>query len=141
MAFLLDTNVISELRKPHPDPGVDRWFAGVDPNDLFLSVLVVGELRQGVERLARRDPAQAAPLERWLQELMSSFTDRLVPITAPIADRWGRLNVPNPLPAIDGLLAATALEHDWTLVTRNEADVVSTGARLLNPWSVNKGTP
>lgn len=135
MAFLLDTNVISELRKPTPDTGVDGWFAGVDPDGLFLSVLVVGELRQGVERLARRDPAQAAPLERWLQELVSSFTDRLVPITASIADRWGRLNVPSPLPVIDGLLAATALEHDWTLVTRNVSDVVSSGARLLNPWS------
>ncbi len=135
MAFLLDTNVISELRKPTPDPGVDGWFAGVDPDGLFLSVLVVGELRQGVERLARRDPAQAAPLERWLQELVSSFTDRLVPITASIADRWGRLNVPSPLPVIDGLLAATALEHDWTLVTSNVSDVVSSGARLVNPWS------
>jgi predicted nucleic acid-binding protein len=137
MVFLLDTNVISEVRKPNPDPGVDGWFAGVDPDGLFLSVLVVGELRQGVERLARRDPAQAAPLELWLEELLSSFADRLVPISARIADRWGRLNVPNPLPVIDGLLAATALEHDWIFVTRNEADVVSTGARLLNPWSLS----
>jgi len=139
MAFLLDTNVISELRKPTPDRGVDDWFAEADPDGLFLSVLVVGELRQGLERLARRDRAQAAPLERWLQELLDSFHDRLVPITARIADRWGRLNVPNPLPVIDGLLAATALEHDWTLVTPNVSDVASTGARLLDPWVLSNG--
>jgi predicted nucleic acid-binding protein len=134
MPFLLDTNVISEIRKPSPDARVEEWFALIFPDDLFLSVLVVGELRQGVQSLARRDPVQARSLEHWLRELVESFHDRLAPITVGIADRWGRLNVPDPLPVIDGLLAATALEHDWTLVTRNVSDFAASGARVLNPW-------
>jgi predicted nucleic acid-binding protein len=135
VSFLLDTNVVSEIRKKVPNAGVSAWFASVSPNELFLSVLVVGEIRQGVERLARRDPAQAEPFERWLAQLADAYGDRMVPVTAEVAQVWGRLNVPDPLPVVDGLLAATALVHGWTLVTRNVGDVASSGARLLNPFT------
>jgi toxin FitB len=135
MSFLLDTNVVSEIRKQAPDPGVASWFTSVTADRLFLSVLVVGEIRQGVERLARRDPIQAEIFERWLSQLIDGYGDRLIPITDRIAQAWGRLNVPDPVPVVDGLMAATALVHDWTLVTRNVGDVRSTGVRVLNPFS------
>ncbi len=135
MSFLLDTNVLSEIRKRAPDPGVASWFGSVPADKLFLSVLVVGEIRQGIDRLARRDPAQAEIFERWLGQLVNGYADRVVPVTVPIAEAWGRLNVPDPVPVVDGLLAATALVHDWTLVTRNVSDVASTGVRLLDPFA------
>jgi predicted nucleic acid-binding protein len=141
MSFLLDTNVVSEIRKPGPDPGVAEWFASTPADRLFLSVLVVGEIRQGIERLARRDPAQAEIFEHWLSELIGRYGNRLVPITERIAQAWGRLNVPDPVPVVDGLMAATALVHDWTLVTRNVNDVSSTGVRLLNPFSIRRDDP
>jgi len=98
-------------------------------------VLVVGEIRQGIERLARRDLAQAEIFEQWLSRLVRDYGDRIVPITARVAEAWGRLNVPDPVPVVDGLMAATALVHDWTLVTRNADDVASTGVRLLDPFA------
>jgi predicted nucleic acid-binding protein len=135
VSFLLDTNVVSEIRKQTPDAGVASWFASVPADRLFLSVLAVGEIRHGIERLGRRDPAQAEIFERWLSQLVGGYGDRLIPVTERIAQAWGRLNYPDPVPVVDGLMAATALVHDWTLVTRNVADVRSTGARLLNPFS------
>ena len=134
MSFLIDTNVVSELRKPRPDANVARWFQSVRDSDLYLSVLVVGELRQGVELLRRRDRGQADALETWLLALERGYRDRLIPVTARIADVWGRLNVPNRLPAIDGLLAATAKFHDLTLATRNARHVRGTGISVLNPF-------
>ena len=134
MAFLLDTNVISEARKRAPDPNVRAWLASVPEADLYLSVLVVGEIRQGIERLRRRDPAQAAPYETWLSALLHGFADRLVPVTADVCEEWGRLNVPDPLPVVDGLMAATAKLRDWTFVTRNVVDLARTEVRLLNPF-------
>lgn len=135
MTFLVDTNVLSELRRPRPDKGVLRWYSSVQPSDLFISVLVVGELRRGVDSLARRDPAGAEPIEQWLTQLTTRFRERLAPITLEIAEQWGALNVPDPLPAIDGLLGATALVHGWTVVTRNARDLERTGAPTLNPFS------
>jgi toxin FitB len=135
VSFLLDTNVVSEIRKQAPDVGVASWFDSVAPDSLFLSVLVVGEIRHGIESLARRDPAQAEIFERWLGQLVGGYGDRLIPITERIAQLWGRLNVPDPVPVVDGLMAATALVHDWTLVTRNVSQVRSTGVRLLNPFA------
>jgi toxin FitB len=135
VSFLLDTNVVSEIRKQAPHAGVAKWLAAVPADKLFLSVLVVGEIRQGIERLARRDAAQAEIFEQWLSQLVDGYGDRLIPITERIAQVWGRLNVPDPLPVVDGLMAATALVHDWTLVTRNVRDVRSTGVRLLNPFT------
>ncbi|HMG54147.1 MAG TPA: type II toxin-antitoxin system VapC family toxin, partial [Kofleriaceae bacterium] len=99
------------------------------------SVLVIGELRQGVERLRRRDPTAAAALDRWLRELVQHHADRTLPVDADVTDRWGRLNVPDPLPAVDGLLAATALVHSLTLVTRNVRDVRTTGVRHVDPFA------
>lgn len=135
MSFLLDTNVVSEIRRKAPDPGVAAWFASVPADKLFLSVLVVGEIRQGIERLAQREPAQAEILERWLRQLVDGYGDRIIPVTVHIAEAWGCRNVPDPVPAVDGLMAATALVHDWTLVTRNVRDVASTGVRLLDPFT------
>jgi toxin FitB len=135
VSFLLDTNVVSEIRKAAPHSGVAKWFASVPADRLFLSVLVVGEIRQGIERLARRDAAQAEIFEQWLSQLVDGYGDRLIPITERIAQAWGRLNVADPLPVVDGLMAATALVHDWTLVTRNVSDMRSTGVRLLNPFT------
>jgi hypothetical protein len=135
VSFLVDTNVISELRKgARADGNVRAWFGSVEDEELYLSVLVVGELRQGVERLRGRDPKTTLRLDRWLLALAADFADRILPIDARVAETWGRLNVPAPLPTIDGLLAATALVHDFTLVTRNVRDVQRTGVRCLNPF-------
>jgi toxin FitB len=134
MTFLLDTNVVSEIRKPRPDSKAQAWLASAPAAELYLSVLVVGEIRQGVERLRRRDPARAAPYEAWLSELARRFADRLVPVTVEVCEEWGRLNVPDPLPVVDGLMAATAKVQGWTFVTRNVADLARTDVRLLNPF-------
>jgi toxin FitB len=102
---------------------------------LFLSVLVAGELRQGVERLRLRDATAAASLDRWCGALIDGYADRLLPVDARIADLWGRLNVPDPIAAVDGLLAATAIVHGLTLVTRNMKHVARTGVMLHNPFT------
>ncbi|GAB2649425.1 PIN domain-containing protein [Kribbella swartbergensis] len=133
MSYLLDTNVVSEFRRRTPDAGASSWVGSVRSSELYLSVLVVGEIRQGIERLAVRDPKQAAAIDSWSRRLVDGYGDRIIPVTLEIAETWGRLNAGSPLPVVDGLLAATALVHDWTLVTRNTADVERTGARVLNP--------
>lgn len=135
MNYLLDTNILSELRKPGGDAHVKAWFAGVPDTTLYISALVLGEIRQGIELLRRRDPVQAAGLEAWIVTVRSAYANRIVPITAEVAEEWGQLNVPDPLPPVDGLLAATARVHGWTLVTRNTAQVERTGVRLLNPFN------
>ncbi|MGH8991053.1 MAG: type II toxin-antitoxin system VapC family toxin [Acidimicrobiia bacterium] len=135
MTYLVDTNVLSEARKPRGDAGVKRWMKTVSGRDLFLSVLVVGEIRQGIERLRRRNPDQAEVFEVWLGRLRQQYGDRILAVTPAIAEEWGRLNVPHPLPAVDALLAATAKVHGLTLVTRNTADLRRTGAKLLNPFA------
>lgn len=134
MSFLLDTNVLSEVRKPSPEPTVAAWFETVSGDELYISVLVVGEVRQGIERLRPRDSAQAEVFERWLRTLEADFGDRILPVTIAVAEVWGRLNAPSPLPTVDGLLAATALVHGLTFVTREAKRLERTGARLLNPW-------
>ncbi len=135
MSYLLDTNVISELRKGRrANAAVLRWFGTVADDDLRLSVLVVGELRHGAERVRRRDPTSARRLDQWIKTLIEDFDDRILVVDREVAELWGKLNVPDPLPAVDGLLAATALVHDLTLVTRNGNDVKATGARLLDPF-------
>jgi toxin FitB len=102
--------------------------------ELYLSVLVIGEVRQGIERLRRRDPARVEVFEAWLSTLLHDYGDRIVPVTAEVAEERGRLNVPDPLPVIDGLMAATAKVRGWTFVTRNVSDLAGTGVRLLNPF-------
>ena len=134
MSWLVDTNVLSELRKgDRADEGIRAWFTQAREYDLFTSVLVLGEVRRGIESIRRRDPTAAMALEQWLARLVTTFSDRVLPIDAPVADRWGALNVPDPIPTVDGLLAATALAHDLVLVTRNTRDVERTGVRLLDP--------
>ena len=134
--FLLDTNVVSELRKGQRcNAGVHQWVSEVAPEELFLSVLVVGELRSGVERIRRKDAAAARALDAWLRRLEHAYQDHILPVTLEICDRWGRLGLEQPLSPIDGLLAATALQHDLALVTRNVADVARSGVDVLNPFS------
>lgn len=136
MSYLLDTNVVSELRKgERANERVRAWFETVDDQALWLSVLVIGEIRRGIERLRRRDAATADRLELWLAQLSELHHDRILPVTRPIAEVWGRLNVPDPLPVVDGLLAATALVHGLTLVTRNVRDVARTPVPLLDPFA------
>jgi toxin FitB len=135
VSFLLDTNVVSELRKgQRANAAVMKWFSQIDGDDVQLSVLVLGELRQGVERLRTRDVPSAERLDRWLRRLGEEYAGRILPVDERVAQVWGRLNVPDPLPTVDGLLAATALVNDLTLVTRKTRDVSRTGARLLNPF-------
>ncbi len=134
VTYLLDTNVISELRKRRPDPRVIAWFDSVSSADVFISALTVGEIRVGIERLRRKDAAQATALDEWLAILRTTYGDRIVGIDVRIAEEWGRLNVPDPLPTIDGLLAATAKCRGWTLVTRNTTDLGRCNVALLNPF-------
>jgi toxin FitB len=135
--FLLDTNIISELVRPRPAPEVRDWVAATDESLLFLSVLTLGEIRKGVTSL--RDETRRAVLEVWLaSDLALRFAGRILVIDEAVADRWGRLSAQTgpkrPLPVIGGLLAATALHHNLTLVTRNTKDVVATGVPMINPW-------
>ena len=134
MAYLLDTNVVSEARKPAADANVLSWLASVADDELYLSAMVIGEIRQGIERLRRRDPARAVVFDTWLSTLAHDYGDRIISVTAEVAQEWGRLNLPDPLPVIDGLMAATAKLRGWTFVTRNAADLARAGVRLLNPF-------
>ena len=142
MSYLIDTNVISEIRKGERcDRNVAKWYRAIGNRDIYLSVLVVGEIRRSVERIGSRDAAQARALERWLALVQTSFAGRILPIDQAVADAWGRMCAIRPLPVIDGLLAATAKVHRMTLVTRNYADVADLGADVLNPFApVTRGT-
>ena len=135
MSFLLDTNVVSELRKgARADRKVAAWLRSVGDGDLYLSALVLGEIRKGVEQLRRRDVLQATALETWLHRITVEFADRALPVDRLIADEWGRIAAVRSIPPIDALLAATAKVHGMILVTRNEADFAMTGVELFNPF-------
>ena len=135
MRYLLDTNVLSELRKrQRGNARVRAWFEVAMTESLFLSVMSLGELRQRVERKRRNDAVAARDLERWLEAMSALYADRILPIDERVAQQWGRLNVPDPLPAVDGLLAATALVHELTIVTRNTKDFLRTGAHVFDPF-------
>jgi toxin FitB len=135
LSFLLDTNVISELRKgDRADPGVVAWFGDLADEKIYLSVLTIGEIRRGIESVRRRDPDSALALDSWLARLSEDHRDRILPVDRAIAEEWGRMNVPDPLPVIDGLLAATAKIKGLTFATRNVADVESTGVEILDPF-------
>jgi predicted nucleic acid-binding protein len=134
--FLLDTNVLSELRKgSRCDPGVRDWIEHTASEGLFVSVMVLGEIRRGIDRIRIRDQDQARALERWLQSLTTEFADRTLLVNERVADQWGRLGVRQPVPLLDGFLAATALVHDLTVVSRDEDGFRDTGVRLINPFS------
>lgn len=135
MSYLIDTNVISERRKgQRGNEHVAQWFGTVADADIYLSVLVIGELRRGVERIRQRDPVSAASLEAWLMKITRNFGSRILPVTYEIAEEWGRMNAIAPLSTIDSFLAATAKIHGLTLVTRNVKDIVMTGITYLNPF-------
>lgn len=137
MSHLLDTNVVSELRKPkrRADRGVRAWIASRTPSDLYLSAITVLEIEAGIGRLARRDRAQANRLQTWLDdELLDTFTGRILPIDVPVARGAARLHVPDPRPERDALIAATAAVHGLTVVTRNVKDFEPLDVAIVDPW-------
>lgn len=135
MKFLLDTNVISEVRKgPRCDHNVSNWYSRVEESQLFVSVLTIGEIRRGVERKRRRDPDQARVLTAWLEEVMRRFSTRILTVDAKVADAWGKLYASRPVPVVDGILIATAMVHDLTLATWNVSDVSGLGVQVSNPF-------
>ena len=135
MAFLLDTNVLSELRKGNgANPSVSAWYATTESRELFISVLVVGELRHGIEKKRLTDPTFATRLERWLQGIMYDYQSHILAITLEVAELWGSLALTQTVSEPDGLIAATALFHNLTLISRNENDFKATGVKTVNPW-------
>lgn len=135
MTWLVDTNIISEIRKgARCHPGVASWWAVVEDRDLLLSALTLGEIRKGIESVRPRDPVKAGALERWLREVSDVFGPRIIGVDPAVADAWGRMSALRSVPVIDALLAATAQVHDLVLVTRNTADVSGLGVRTLNPF-------
>jgi len=135
MGFLLDTNIVSELRKRERcSRSVWNWYDVTPIEDIFMSVLVLGEIRRGVETKRIKDPASARSFEKWLHEIEAIYGERVLPVTAEICDLWGRLSIRSRLPAVDGLLAATALHHELILVTRNTADFQRSGVDFINPF-------
>lgn len=135
MSYLIDTNVLSELRRKVPNPGVVEWFSRRPATTLHVSVLTLGEIRKGIEGIG--DEARRQAMVDWLEtDLRAFFTGRILPIDSAVADRWGRLVAAagRPLPAIDSLLAATALTNDLVLVSRNIKDFAGLPVQLFNPW-------
>jgi hypothetical protein len=132
---LIDTNIISEVRKGAKcNRHVAAWYESIADADIYLSVLVVGEIRKGIERARPNNPAQASALEQWLTEMVRSFAERILPIDQAVADEWGRMSAKRSLSTIDALLAATAKVNGMTLATRNISDVVNLGVRVLDPF-------
>jgi toxin FitB len=135
VTYLLDTNILSETRKRQAATGVTDWIAATPPELLHVSVLTLGEIEHGIVRIRDRgDHEQAVALERWLREVELGFADRILPITLPVASAWGRQQHSQPLPVIDGLIAATAKVNGLTVVTRNAKDFERSGVQVLNPF-------
>lgn len=136
MSYLVDTNVISELRKgDRADPSVKSWFSSLEDDEIFLSVLTIGEIRRGIEGIRRRDQEAATALDSWLSRVYEAHRDRIVHVDRAVAEEWGRMSVPDPLPVVDGLLAATAKVTGLTLATRNGSDIEHTGIDFINPFA------
>ncbi|WP_239346515.1 MULTISPECIES: type II toxin-antitoxin system VapC family toxin [unclassified Frankia] len=141
MSFLLDTNIISELRKPakRRDDRFNTWAQTLSPSATFLSVITLLELRAGIENKRRHDARQATVLDSWLdQNVLPAYVGRLLDVDQAVADSAARLHVPNRRPAHDALIAATAGVHGLTLVTRNESDFAPMGVPLVNPWTYHR---
>jgi predicted nucleic acid-binding protein len=136
MNVLVDTNVISELKRGRSAaPHVVAWFAALSPESIFTSVIVLGEIRRGIELVARRDKPRAEALEQWYELVRERLGNRVLAVDEPIMKVWARISVPDMLPAYDGLIAATALVHGLTIATRNADDFRRTGAHVVNPWT------
>jgi predicted nucleic acid-binding protein len=133
--YLLDTNVLSETRKKRPDINVTAFVTNIDPSAFYISVLTLGELRQGIAQKRRTDRDAATALAAWVDGLEYSFADRILGIDAATASRWGELSAERPRPVVDTLLAATAITRQLTFVTRNTADVEDIDVKLLNPFA------
>jgi hypothetical protein len=137
LKFLVDTNIISEIRKrDRAHPNVVRWVARTPAEEIGTSILVLAEIRHGIELKRRNDPEQAKSLDRWFSQMRIGLGDRVLPIDEPVAEAWALLGIPDPLPLIDGLLAATAKVHGLTLVTRNVANIAVAGVSLIDPFAV-----
>lgn len=135
MNVLVDTNVISELKRGrNADTSVADWFTAIPPERVFTSVVVLGEIRRGIELLARRDKRQADMIERWYATMRLRLGSRVLAVDEPVMTVWSRISVPEMLPAYDGLIAATALVHGMTVATRNTADYLRVGVDVTNPW-------
>jgi toxin FitB len=136
LKFLLDTNVISEIRKrERAHASVAHWILHTPAEEIGTSVVVLAEIRRGIELKRRSDPGQARSLDRWYARMRQRLGDRVLPVDEPVAEAWARLGIPDALPLIDGLLAATAKVHGLTLVTRNVRDIARTGVSLLDPFA------
>lgn len=136
MIYLLDTNVLSETRKRSRNPGVTEWIAATPIEQQRVSALTIGEIARGVTRLRLRgDHTQATMFDGWLSEIRAAFVDRITPVTADVAELWGRYDPTRPRPLVDALIGATAQAHGWTLVTRNAKDFEHTGVRVLDPFT------
>lgn len=136
MSYLLDTNVLSETRKRQPAAGLTDWIAATPPGRLHVSVLTLGEIERGIAKVRERgDHSQAAALERWLRDVQAGFEKRILPVSLPVAVTWGRQQQGQPLPVIDGLIAATARVHGMTVVTRNTKDFELAGVQVLDPFA------
>lgn len=136
MPYLLDTNVLSELRKGATcDPRVRRWAISTKGDRHCISVVSLGEIRKGIETLRRKAPDQCPAFERWLEALKSDYSNDLLPVHEEIMNRWGILQADPSLPVLDSLIAATAMEHGLTVATRNVRDFEKTGAKLVNPFA------
>jgi toxin FitB len=140
--YLLDTNVVSELRKVRAgkaDRNVARWADSVEAGELYISAITVEELEIGIQLAERRDAVQGEMLRTWMtRHVMSAFTGRILPVDVAVALPSASLHIPDPRTVRDGLIAGTALAHGMTIVTRNIADFAGTGAELLNPWAARK---
>jgi predicted nucleic acid-binding protein len=136
--YLLDTNIISEIRKgPRCHPNVAAWYSNLEEESLYLSVLVLGEIQKGIEGLRGRDAGKANLLDLWLEQLQISFQSQILPVDIAISQEWGRLSSLHTVPVIDGLLAATATAHGLVLVTRNTRDFADLGIQLINPFETS----
>ena len=133
MNYLLDTVLVSELRSGR-DPNVVRWAENTLDDPWFLSVLTLGEIRKGIERLRLRDPIQAESIQTWIGRLRAEFVGRVLEVDSSVADEWGRINAPANRPLADSLIAATARVHGLTVATRNTADFEPCGVAVVNPW-------
>jgi toxin FitB len=134
VAYLLDTNVLSETRKKKADAGVMAFLESLDSSALYMSVLTIGELRKGIAAKKRTDPVAAKSLTAWVEGLEFGFADRILMVDAMTARLWGDWSGDRPRPVVDTLLAATAVQHSLTLVTRNTRDVEGIRVKVHNPW-------